>query len=129
MWPGRNRALRPRGAQIVVSIGGTAYRVTRCLVEIPVDQWRGNKLEAARILGIPPCTMYHALLRSGALKRVCHGGSATAILAESDGLLSGGMFAKPLSLNHLFDRINSGIKNANRPFIDDGCPREMHSSD
>ena len=46
------------GPGITIPIGTTVDEATRRLVEATVQQCGGNKLEAARILGIPPRTMY-----------------------------------------------------------------------
>jgi two-component system, NtrC family, response regulator HydG len=46
------------GPAISIPIGTTVGEATRRLVEATVGQCGGNKLEAARILGIPPRTMY-----------------------------------------------------------------------
>ena len=56
----RRRISRPthNGPAISIPIGTTVDEATRRLVEATVEQCRGNKLEAARILGIPPRTMY-----------------------------------------------------------------------
>ena len=44
--------------RIMIPIGTTVDEATRRLVKATVERCGGNKLEAARILGIPPRTMY-----------------------------------------------------------------------
>lgn len=46
------------GSGIKIPIGTTVEEATKKLVEATVEQCAGNKLQAARILGIPPRTMY-----------------------------------------------------------------------
>jgi DNA-binding NtrC family response regulator len=46
------------GPCVSIPIGATVDEATRRLVEATVEQCGGNKLQAARILGIPPRTMY-----------------------------------------------------------------------
>lgn len=46
------------GTGIMIPIGTTVDEATRRLVEATVEKCAGNKLQAARILGIPPRTMY-----------------------------------------------------------------------
>jgi two-component system response regulator HydG len=46
------------GSQITIPIGTTLDEATDRLVEATVQKCKGNKLEAARVLGIPPRTMY-----------------------------------------------------------------------
>jgi len=53
-----SRAAAGNGAEIMIPIGTTVDKATRRLVEATVEQCGGNKLQAARILGIPPRTMY-----------------------------------------------------------------------
>ena len=53
-----SRAAAGTGAEIMIPIGTTVDKATRRLVEATVEQCGGNKLQAARILGIPPRTMY-----------------------------------------------------------------------
>jgi two-component system response regulator HydG len=46
------------GSQITIPIGTTLDQATKRLVEATVEHCEGNKLQAARVLGIPPRTMY-----------------------------------------------------------------------
>ena len=46
------------GPRITIPIGTTVDEATQRLVAATVEQCGGNKLQAARILGIPPRTMY-----------------------------------------------------------------------
>ncbi len=48
----------PGGALLSLPIGTALDEATRRLVRATVEQCEGNKLKAARILGIPPRTMY-----------------------------------------------------------------------
>ncbi|HUI05998.1 MAG TPA: sigma-54 dependent transcriptional regulator [Verrucomicrobiae bacterium] len=48
----------PGKTVIAIPIGTTVDDATRRLVEATIDQCGGNKLKAARLLGIPPRTMY-----------------------------------------------------------------------
>ncbi len=48
----------PEGPAISIPIGTTVDEATRRLVEATIRQCGGNKLKAARVLGIPPRTMY-----------------------------------------------------------------------
>jgi two-component system response regulator HydG len=48
----------PEGPQLSLPIGTTVDEATRRLIQATVEQYGGNKLKAARILGIPPRTMY-----------------------------------------------------------------------
>ena len=48
----------PDGPAISIPIGTTVDEATKRLVEATIRQCDGNKLKAARILGIPPRTMY-----------------------------------------------------------------------
>ena len=48
----------PEGPAISIPIGTTVDEATKRLVEATIRQCGGNKLKAARILGIPPRTMY-----------------------------------------------------------------------
>jgi len=48
----------PSGSRILIPIGTTVDEANRRLVEATVEQCGGNKLEAARMLGIPARTMY-----------------------------------------------------------------------
>jgi len=56
--PGEPGATARNGPNITLPIGTTVDEATRRLVEATVQQCGGNKLQAARILGIPPRTMY-----------------------------------------------------------------------
>ena len=46
------------GMGISISIGTTVDEATRRLVQVTIEHCAGNKLKAARLLGIPPRTMY-----------------------------------------------------------------------
>jgi len=46
------------GPVIAIPIGTTVDEATRRLVEATIERCGGNKLKAARLLGIPPRTMY-----------------------------------------------------------------------
>ncbi len=56
--PARSGDAAPASAQVSVPIGTTLDEATKRLVRATVEQCGGNKLKAARILGIPPRTMY-----------------------------------------------------------------------
>ena len=51
-------APKQNGPCVSIPIGTTVDEATRRLVAATIEQCEGNKLEAARILGIPPRTMY-----------------------------------------------------------------------
>jgi DNA-binding NtrC family response regulator len=53
-----NPAAAHDGLGITIPIGTTVNEATRQLVEATLEKCGGNKLQAARILGIPPRTMY-----------------------------------------------------------------------
>jgi two-component system, NtrC family, response regulator HydG len=55
--PDGNAAVRDESG-ISVPIGTTVDEATKCLVEATIEHCGGNKLKAARMLGIPPRTMY-----------------------------------------------------------------------
>ncbi len=55
---GESAAAARNGPRIAIPIGTTLDEATRRLVAATVEQCGGNKLQAARILGIPPRTMY-----------------------------------------------------------------------
>jgi two-component system response regulator HydG len=46
------------GAEVSIPIGTTVDEATRQLVRATIEHCAGNKLQAARMLGIPPRTMY-----------------------------------------------------------------------
>ncbi|HEX5399827.1 MAG TPA: helix-turn-helix domain-containing protein, partial [Verrucomicrobiae bacterium] len=46
------------GAGVAIPIGTTVDEATRRLVQATIEHCAGNKLKAARMLGIPPRTMY-----------------------------------------------------------------------
>jgi DNA-binding NtrC family response regulator len=46
------------GSSILIPIGTTVDEATRQLVQATIEQCAGNKLQAARLLGISPRTMY-----------------------------------------------------------------------
>jgi two-component system response regulator HydG len=46
------------GPSITIPIGTTVDQATRQLVEATIDHCHGNKLKAARVLGMAPRTMY-----------------------------------------------------------------------
>jgi DNA-binding NtrC family response regulator len=54
----QERATTPGGSCISIPIGTTVDEATKRLVQATIEQCAGNKLQAARILGIPPRTMY-----------------------------------------------------------------------
>jgi DNA-binding NtrC family response regulator len=43
---------------VSIPIGTTAHEATKRLVRATIQQCAGNRLQAARMLGIPPRTMY-----------------------------------------------------------------------
>ena len=51
-------ATASNGARISIPIGTTVDEATKRLVQATIEQCAGNKLKAARMLGIPPRTMY-----------------------------------------------------------------------
>ena len=51
-------ATASNGASISISIGTTVDEATKRLVLATIEQCAGNKLKAARMLGLPPRTMY-----------------------------------------------------------------------
>ena len=51
-------AVAPNGESITIPIGMTVDDATKRLVQATIEQCAGNKLKAARMLGIPPRTMY-----------------------------------------------------------------------
>jgi DNA-binding NtrC family response regulator len=51
-------AIAPNGGSISIPIGMTVDDATKRLVLATIEQCAGNKLKAARMLGIPPRTMY-----------------------------------------------------------------------
>ena len=53
------------GASISIPIGTTVDEATKRLVRAAIEQCAGNKLKAARMLGIPPRTMYRHFLGHG----------------------------------------------------------------
>jgi len=53
-----NPTTGPVGPAVSIPIGATVDEATRRLVEATIRHCGGNKLKAARILGIPPRTMY-----------------------------------------------------------------------
>jgi two-component system response regulator HydG len=55
---GESTAADGNGPRITIPIGTTVGEATKRLVDATVEQCGGNKLQAARILGIPPRTMY-----------------------------------------------------------------------
>ena len=46
------------GSSVSIPVGTTVDEATRRLVQATIEQCAGNKLKAARLLGIPPRTMY-----------------------------------------------------------------------
>jgi DNA-binding NtrC family response regulator len=48
----------PNGESVSIPIGTTVDEATKRLVQATIAQCEGNKLKAARLLGIPPRTMY-----------------------------------------------------------------------
>ncbi|HVM61108.1 MAG TPA: sigma-54 dependent transcriptional regulator [Verrucomicrobiae bacterium] len=55
---GRTASNTADGPAISIPVGTTVDEATKRLVEATIQQCGGNKLKAARILGIPPRTMY-----------------------------------------------------------------------
>ena len=55
---GVSSATGPDGSNISIPIGTTVDEATKRLVQATIEQCAGNKLEAAKILGIAPRTMY-----------------------------------------------------------------------
>ena len=53
------------GATVSIPIGTTMGEATRRLVRATIEQCAGNKLKAARLLGIPPRTMYRHFSNPG----------------------------------------------------------------
>jgi DNA-binding NtrC family response regulator len=51
-------AAAPGGSSVSIPIGTTADEATKRLVQATIEHCAGNKLQAARMLGIPPRTMY-----------------------------------------------------------------------
>jgi DNA-binding NtrC family response regulator len=54
----RSPTTREGGSSVSIPIGATLDTATKQFVEATIDRCEGNKLKAARILGIPPRTMY-----------------------------------------------------------------------
>jgi DNA-binding NtrC family response regulator len=52
------RATTQSGSCVSIPIGTTVHEATNRLVQATIEQCAGNKLHAARMLGIPPRTMY-----------------------------------------------------------------------
>jgi DNA-binding NtrC family response regulator len=48
----------PDGGSVSIPIGTTVDEATKQLVQATIQQCAGNKLKAAKLLGIPPRTMY-----------------------------------------------------------------------
>ena len=48
----------PDESSLSIPIGTTVHEATKRLVQATVERCEGNKLKAARMLGIPPRTMY-----------------------------------------------------------------------
>jgi DNA-binding NtrC family response regulator len=55
----------PDGGSISVPIGTRVDEATKRLVQATLQRCAGNKLKAARMLGIPPRTMYRRFSDSG----------------------------------------------------------------
>jgi len=55
---GTAAAAAQNGSNLSIPIGTTVDEATRRLVQATIEQCAGNKLKAARMLGIPPRTMY-----------------------------------------------------------------------
>jgi DNA-binding NtrC family response regulator len=55
---GTTSAPPPKGSGISIPIGTTVDEATRLLVRATIEHCAGNKLQAARMLGMPPRTMY-----------------------------------------------------------------------
>jgi len=54
----KSAAMELNGSGISIPIGTTIEEATRLLAQATIEQCAGNKLKAARMLGIPPRTMY-----------------------------------------------------------------------
>ncbi len=66
------------GSTVSIPIGTTVDEATRRLVEATIEQCAGNKLQAARMLGIPPRTMYRHFSTLGRVGGVGQNGSGEA---------------------------------------------------
>jgi len=60
-----NEAVARDGSNVSIPIGTTVDEATKRLVQATIERCAGNKLQAARILGIPPRTMYRHFSNSG----------------------------------------------------------------
>jgi two-component system response regulator HydG len=56
--PAARSAAIQDGSSILIPVGTTLNEATELLVRATVDRCQGNKLKAARMLGVPPRTMY-----------------------------------------------------------------------
>lgn len=63
---------------VSIPIGVTVTEATERLVRATIEHCAGNKLKAARMLGIPPRTMYRNFPHSGREKTHCQSGSSQA---------------------------------------------------
>jgi len=61
---GRTAATAPNESSVSIPIGTTIDEATKRLAEATIEHCAGNKLKAARILGIPPRTMYRHFANS-----------------------------------------------------------------
>ena len=57
----------PAGASVSIPIGTTVEEATKRLVQATIELRKGNKLKAARMLGIPPLHHVPTFLGSGAM--------------------------------------------------------------
>lgn len=64
---GKSAAATPEqdGSIVSIPIGTSVGEATKRLVQATIEQCAGNKLQAARILGIPPRTMYRHFSKPG----------------------------------------------------------------
>jgi DNA-binding NtrC family response regulator len=60
-----NAVVSRNGSNVSIPIGTTVDEAKRQLVEATIEQCAGNKLQAARMLGIPPRTMYRHFSNPG----------------------------------------------------------------
>jgi DNA-binding NtrC family response regulator len=54
----KSAGVRPNGSSISIPIGTTIEEATKLLAQATIEHCAGNKLKAARMLGLPPRTMY-----------------------------------------------------------------------
>ncbi len=74
------------GSNVSIPIGTTVDEATKRLVQATIERCAGNKLQAARMLGIPPRTMYRHFSNPGRARGVGQSGSGeAATLAQAAG--------------------------------------------